>query len=45
VLGWIIYASNGSILEAENYSENATIWMSIPPESRIEQLFKEVCKK
>jgi hypothetical protein len=44
-LGGIVYASNGSILEEKNYSENSTIWVPIPPDTRIEQLFKEVCKK
>ena len=46
VLELIAYASNDSILEEKkNYSENTTIWEPILPDTRIEWLFKEICKK
>jgi hypothetical protein len=44
-LAEIAYDYNGSILEEKNYSENSTIWVPIPPNTLIEQLSKEVCKK
>jgi len=44
-LGTIAYDSNGSIIEEKEYSENSTIWKPVPPDTWIEQLFKEVCKK
>jgi len=37
------YAFNGSIIDFNEIPED--IWLSIPPSSMGEKLFKEVCKK
>jgi hypothetical protein len=41
----IFYASDDSILGKIDYSEDTAIWKPIPPNTWVERLFKEVCKK
>jgi hypothetical protein len=44
-LGIIVYAFDGSIINQIEIPESSNIWQPIPPDSMMEKLFKEVCKK